>query len=145
MNHTLEWTYIKRPSKNSKDVYQNHPFWFNEIQVKSYYFFTDASKYCWEAKLCHFPSKSGSLDNLKLITFISGRLSHTYCNYTTLVRDTFAIHISFKRHSFYLQDAECTILCNNNPLKKSWKPKEKKINNWSTKLSLYNLNIQYTK
>ena len=31
-------------------------------------------------------------------------------NYAALVKEAFAIYLSFKRLSFYLQDAKCTIL-----------------------------------
>ena len=47
--------------------------------------------------------KSDILGNLKPITF-------TKHNYAVLVREAFAIYMSVKRHTFYLQDAECAIL-----------------------------------
>ena len=41
----------------------------------SYFLFTDASKYCWEATLYQYTQDSDNLDNLRPIMFISGRFS----------------------------------------------------------------------
>ena len=55
--------------------------------------------------------------------------------------------MSLNRPNFYFIDAECTILCDNKPLKKFLKGKmeNNKVKNWSVELSSCKLNIQYIK
>ena len=88
-----------------------------------------------------------SLDVLKPVTFISGKYLTTQCNHVDLVREEFTFYMSVKRLSLYLQDKECTILCNHKPCEKFLKGKTEnnKVNNGSGELSSYKLNIQYIK
>ena len=51
----------------------------------------------------------------------------TQCKYTALFIGAFAVHMSVKRLSFYLQDAECSILCDYKHLENSQKEKLKMI------------------
>ena len=113
---TIQLESIKGHSQSSKDVYKSHPILFHPDPCKPHYLITNASKYCWGATLCQYTPKSNSLDDLKHITSISGKFSDTQCNYAALVREAFAIYMSLKRFSFYLQDAEFTILCDHKPL-----------------------------
>ena len=62
-----------------------------------------------------------------------------------LYRKAFAIYMSVKRLTFYLQDAKCTIHCDYRSLEKfpQGKTENNKVNNWSMELSSYKLTIQY--
>ena len=80
--------------KELKESYRDHPYSLIKIQGNN--FFTYAFKYNWYATLCQYTSKTDTLDDLKLITFISEKFLDTQCNYTTLVREGFAIYVSIK-------------------------------------------------
>ena len=99
------------------------------------YLFTDNWKYCWGVPF--LSSLKIILDNLKAITFTSGKFSGTQQNQAILVREASSIYISIKRPNFHLQDAKNTILCNHRI----------KITNeqLAIELSSYKLKIHYIK
>ena len=94
---------------------------------KPCYLFTDASGYCWGITLCQCTSQSGSLHDLKPVQFVSGKFSDMQCNYATLVREAFAMHIPVQKLGSYLQDSEYTMCYDYKPLEKSLKGKAEKI------------------
>ena len=72
------WTEIYKKSLSElKNCLQSPQILVNLDLNKPYFLFTDASKYCWGAILCEHTSDSNpdNLQNLKPITFISGKIS----------------------------------------------------------------------
>ena len=58
--------------------------------------------------------------------------------------EAFAIYLFVKRLTFYLQDTECTIMCDDKTLKSSQgRNKKNKVNNWSIELSSCKLNTKH--
>ena len=75
-------TYVqnhREPSKNIKTCLQKPTILVYPDPSKPY-LFTNSSKCCWVATLFQYTSKSDNLDDLKCITFLSGKFLDIKCN-----------------------------------------------------------------
>ena len=76
---------------------------------KPYILYTDASKYGWVGVLMQ--SHTTDIDGKSITTdhpvaFVSGLFRGNQLNWTALMKEAFAIYMSVKKFSFYLDQAE---------------------------------------
>ena len=67
------------------------------------------------------------------ITYVSGLFQGSQLNWATLNKETYAIYMSVKKLSFYLDDADNALRCNHLPLKRFLEKNtlNSKVNNWA--------------
>ena len=86
-----------------------------------YVLFTDASKYAWACVLT--PEKTCTLEGretklLHPITCMSALFRGSQLNWACLTKEAYAIYMSIKKLTYYLEDADVTLLSDHLPLKK---------------------------
>ena len=103
---------------------------------KPYTLYMDASKYGWVGVL----TQSHTMDiNGKSVTtdhpvaFVSGLFRGSQLNWAALTQEAFAIYMSVKKLSFYLDQAEITFRSDHLPLKRFLQKNtlNSKVNNWA--------------
>ena len=106
----------------------------------SYTLYTDASKYAYAGVLTQ---KSNNIDNP--ITYISGLFRGSQLNWATLTKEAYAIYISVKKLSFYIDTAKITVKSDHLPLKKFLEKNtlNSKVNNWAVELESQNITFEY--
>ena len=115
---------------------------------KPYTLYTDASKYSWVGVLTQ--SHTTDIDDKSVttdhpVTFISGLFRGSQLNWAALKKETFAICMSVKKLSFYLDQAEITLRSDHLPLKRFLQENtlNSKVNNWAMKLESFNIQFEY--
>ena len=86
-----------------------------------YVLFTDASKYAWacvlmQEKMHTFEEKETKI--LHLITYMSGLFRGSQINWACLTKEAYAIYMSIKKLTYYLENADVTLRSNHLRLKK---------------------------
>ena len=81
------------------------------------------------------------------ITYVSGLFKGIQVNWATLTKEAYAIYMSVKKLSYYLQDADITLRSDHLPLKKflSKNTLNTKVNNWAIEISPYRIQFEYIK
>ena len=100
----------------------------------------DASKYTYTGILTQH---SNGTDHP--ITYVSGLLCGSQLNWATLTKEAYAIYMSVKKLSFYIDTAKITVKCDHLPLKKFLKKNtlNSKVNNWAVELESQNIRFEY--
>ena len=95
----------------------------------SYTLYTDASKYGTDHP----------------ITYVSGLFRGSQLNWATLTKEAYAIYMSVKKLSFYIDTAKITVKSDHLPLKKFLEKNtlNAKVNNWAVKLESQNITFEY--
>ena len=76
---------------------------------RQYHLFTDTSNHTWSGVLTQ-TRENGKLDITNHpITYQSGAFTSNQINWSTLVKEAYAIMMSFHKMAFYLHDAEVII------------------------------------
>ena len=91
--------------------------------------FTDASKYAWACVLTQekthtFEEKETRI--LHPITYMSGLFRGSQINLACLTKEAYAIYMSIKKLTYYLEDADITLRSDHLPLK-TFYPKHSKF------------------
>ena len=77
-----------------------------------YVLFTDASKYAWACVLTqektHIPEGKEAM-LLHPITYMSGLFRGSQLNWACLTKEAYAIYMSIKKLTYYLEDADVTL------------------------------------
>ena len=86
-----------------------------------YVLFTDASKYAWarvltQEKMHTFEEKETRI--LHPITCMSGLFRGSQINWACLTKEAYAIYMSIKNFTYYLEDSDITLRSDHLPLKK---------------------------
>ena len=133
-----------------KDMLLKEPVLKYPDPSKPYTLFTDASKYAWACVLTQeyeheFEGKKKKI--LHPITYVSGLFKGSQVNWATLTKEAYAIYMSVKKLSYYLQDADITLRSDHLPLKKflSKNTLNTKVNNWAIEISPYRIQFEYIK
>ena len=133
-----------------KDMLLKEPVLKYPDPSKPYTLFTDASKYAWVCVLTQeyeheFDGKLKKI--LHPITYVSGLFKGSQVNWATLTKEAYAIYMSVKKLSYYLQDADITLRSDHLPLKKflSKNTLNTQVNNWAIEISLYRIQFEYIK
>ena len=115
---------------------------------KPYTLYTDASKYGWVGVLTQ--SHTTDIDGKSVTTdhpvkFISGLFRGSQLNRVALMKEAFAIYVSVKKLSFYLDQAEIYLRSDHLPLKRFLQKNtlNSKVNNWAMELESFNIQFEY--
>ena len=79
------------------------------------------------------------------ITYVSGLFHGSQLNWATLTKVAYAIYMSVKKLSFYIDTAKITVKSDHLPLKKFLEKNtlNSKVNNWAVELESQNITFEY--
>ena len=79
------------------------------------------------------------------VTFVSGLFRGSQLNLAALTKEAFAIYMSVKKLSFYLDQVEIYLKSDHLPLKKFLQKNtlNSKVNNWAMELESFNIQFEY--
>ena len=117
---------------------------------KPYTLYTDTSKYVWSCVLTQ--QYSQNIDNKQIvvnhpITYVSGLFKGSQLNWEALTKEAYAIYMSIKKLTYYLEDAEITLRSDHLPLKRFLQRNtlNTKVNNWAVEISPFKITFEYIK
>ena len=115
-----------------------------------YVLFTDASKYAWACVLTQEKRHMIEGKEVKLlhpITYMSGLFRGSQMNWACLTKEAYAIYMSIKKLTYYLEDADITLRSDHLPLKKflAKNTLNSKVNNWAIEISPFGITFEYMK
>ena len=117
---------------------------------KPYTLYTDASKYAWSCVLTQ--QYTHDIDNKQIvvnhpITYVSGLFKGSQMNWAALTKEAYAIYMSIKKLTYYLEDAEITLRSDHLPLKRFLQRNtlNTKVNNWAVEISPFKITFEYIK
>ena len=117
---------------------------------KPYTLYTDASKYAWSCVLTQ--QYIHDMDNKQIvvnhpITYVSGLFKGSQLNWAALTKEAYAIYMSIKKLTYYLEDAEITLRSDHLPLKRFLQRNtlNTKVNNWAVEISPFKITFEYIK
>ena len=113
-----------------------------------YVLFTDTNKYAWACVLTQekthiFEEKETRI--LHPITYMSGLFRGSQINWACLTKEAYAIYVSIKKLTYYLEDADITLRSDHLPLKKflAKNTLNSKVNNWAIEISPFRITFEY--
>ena len=123
-----------------KEFLQQAPILRYPDPQASYTLYTDASKYTYTGILTQH---SNGTDHP--ITYVSGLFRGSQLNWATLTKEAYAIYMSVKKLSFYIDTAKITVTSDHLPLKKFLEKNtlNSKMNNWAVELESQNITFEY--
>ena len=79
------------------------------------------------------------------VTYVSGLFRGSQLNWATLTKEAYAIYMSVKKLSFYIDTAKVTVKSDHLPLKKFLEKNtmNSKVNNWAVELESQNITFEY--
>ena len=117
---------------------------------KPYTLYTDASKYAWSCVLTQ--QYTHDIDSKQIvvnhpITYVSGLFKGSQLNWAALTKEAYAIYMSIKKLTYYLEDAEITLRSDHLPLKRFLQRNtlNTKVNNWAVEISPFKITFEYIK
>ena len=117
---------------------------------KPYTLYTDTSKYAWSCELTQ--QYTHDIDNKQTvvnhpITYDSGLFKGSQLNWAALTKEAYAIYMSIKKLTYYLEDAEITLRSDHLPLKRFLQRNtlNTKVNNWAEEISPFRITFEYIK
>ena len=115
-----------------------------------YVLFTDASKYAWACVLTQEKTHMLEGKEIKLlhpITYMSGLFRGSQLNWVCLTKEAYAIYMSIKKLTYYLEDADVSLRSDHLPLKKflAKNTLNSKVNNWAIEISPFRITFEYIK
>ena len=123
-----------------KDYLQEAPILRYPDPTADYIWYTDASKYAYAGVLTQ------SIDGTDHpIAYTSGLFRGSQLNWATVTKEAYAIYMSVKKLSFYLDPAQITLRSDHLPLKKFLEKNtmNAKVNNWAVELESQNINFEF--
>ena len=114
-----------------KDYLQEAPILRYPDPAASYTLYTDASKYAYAGVLTQ---RQDNTDHP--VAYISGLFRGSQLNWAALTKEAYAIYMSVKKLSFYLDSARITVCSDHLPLKRFLEKNtlNAKVNNWAVEL-----------
>ena len=111
---------------------------------KPYILYTDASKYAWSCVLTQQYTHDINGKQIAMnhpITYVGGLFKGSQLNWA------YAIYMSIKKLTYYLEDAEITLRSDHLPLKRFLKRNtlNTKVNNWAVEISPFKITFEYIK
>ena len=147
----FEWTQICQESFNLlKASLMKEPILTYPDPNLPYVLFTDASKYAWACVLTQEKTHTSDRKELKIphyISYMSGLFRGSQINWACLTKDAYAIYMSIKKLTYYLEDADVTLRSDHLPLKKflAKNTLNSKVNNLAIENSPFQITIEYIK
>ena len=123
-----------------KDYLQEAPILRYPDPTADYILYTDASKYAYAGVLTQ------SIDGTDHpVAYMSGLFRGSQLNWAALTKEAYAIYMSVKKLSFYLDSAQITLRSDHLPLKKFLEKNtmNAKVNNWAVELESQNINFEF--
>ena len=123
-----------------KDYLQGAPILRYRDPAADYILYTDASKYAYAGVLTQ------SIDGTDHPVAYTSRLFRgSQLNWAALTKEAYAIYMSVKKLSFYLDSAQITLRSDHLPLKKFLEKNtmNAKVNNWAVELESQNINFEF--
>ena len=123
-----------------KEFLQQAPILRYPDPQASYTLYTDASKYAYAGILTQH---NNGTDHP--ITYVSGLFRGSQLNWATLTKEAYAIYMSVKKLSFYIDTAKISVKSDHLPLKKFLEKNtlNSKVNNWAVELESQNITFKY--
>ena len=123
-----------------KEFLQQAPILRYPDPQASYTLYTDASKYAYAGVLTQH---NNGTDHP--ITYVSRLFCGSQLNWATLTKEAYAIYMSVKKLSFYIDTAKITVRSDHLPLKKFLEKNtlNSKVNNWAVELESQNITFKY--
>ena len=117
---------------------------------KPYILYTDASKYAWSCVLTQQYAHDINDKQIVVnhpITYVSGLFKGSQLNWAALTKEAYAIYMSIKKLTYYLEDAEITLRSDHLPLKRFLQRNtlNTKVNNWAVEISPFKITFEYIK
>ena len=114
------------------------------------YYFADASKYAWACVLTQEKTHISEGKEIKIlhpIMFMSGLFRGSQINWACLTKEAYAIYMSIKKLTYYLEDVDVTLRSDHLPLKKflAKNTLNSKVNNWAIEISPFQIIFEYIK
>ena len=115
-----------------------------------YVLFMDASKYAWACVLMQEKTHVMEEREIKIlhpITYMSGLFRGSQMNWACLTKEAYAIYMSIKKLTYFLEDADITLRSDHLPLKKflAKNTLNSKVNNWAIGISPFHITFEYIK
>ena len=117
---------------------------------RPYILYTDASKYDWSCVLTQ--QYTHDINGKQIIvnhpiTYVSGLFKGSQLNWAALTKEAYAIYMSIKKLTYYLEDAEITLRSDHLPLKRFLQRNtlNTKVNNWAVEISSFKITFEYIK
>ena len=112
--------------------------------------FTDTSKYAWACVLTQEKTHAFKEKETKIlhpITYMSRLFRGSQMNWACLTKEAYAICMSIKKLTYYLEDADITLRSGQLPLKKflAKNTLNSKVNNWAIEISPFRITFEYIK
>ena len=123
-----------------KDYLQEAPILRYPDPTANYILYTDASKYTYAGVLTQ------SIDGTDHpVAYTSGLFRGSQLNWAALTKEAYAIYMSVKKLSFYLDSVQITLRSDHLPLKKFLEKNtmNAKVNNWAVELESQNINFEF--
>ena len=123
-----------------KEFLQQAPILKYPDPQATYTLYTDALKYAYAGVLTQH---NDSTDHP--ITYVSRLFHGSQLNWATLTKEAYAIYMSVKKLSIYIDTAKITVKSDHLPLKKFLEKNtlNSKVNNWAVKLESQNITFEY--
>ena len=144
---TFNWTAeCQKSFKLLKSYLCGEPILKYADTSKPYTLYTDASKYGWAGVLTQ--SHTTDIDGKSVTTdhpvaFVSGLFRGSQLNWAALTKEAFAIYMSVKKLSFYLDQAEITLRSDHLKRFLQKNTLNSKVNNWAMELNSFNIQFEY--
>ena len=146
-----EWT---QKCQDSFDLFKKYliesPILKYPDPEKPYTLFTDANKYAWACVLTQaydhiIEGKERTI--LHPFIYMSGLFWGSQLNWAALTEEVYAIYVSVKKLSFYLDDADITLRSDHLTLKRILEENtlNSKVNNWAVEIEHYQIQFEYDK
>ena len=123
-----------------KDYLQESPILRYPDPEAKYVLYTDASKYAYAGVLTQTID-----DTDHPVTYVSGLFRGSQLNWAALTKEAYAISMSIKKLSFYLDSARIRVRSDHLPLKKFLEKNtmNSKVNNWAVELESQKINFVF--
>ena len=146
---TFNWTpECQKSFKLLKSYLCGEPILKYADTSKPYTLYTDASKYSWAGVLTQ--SHTTDIDGKSVTTdhsvaFVSGLFRGSQLDWAALTKEAFAIYLSVKKLSFYLDQSQIILRSDHLPLKRFLQKNtlNSKVNNWAMELESFNIKFKY--
>ena len=151
LGHPFEWSDKCQTSfELLKEALIKEPILMFPDPNKPYTLYTDAIKYAWSCVLTQ--QYTHDIDNKQIvvnhpITYVSGLFKGSQLNWVALTKEAYAIYMSIKKLTYYLEDAEITLRNDHLPLKRFLQRNtlNTKVNNWVVKISPFKITFECIK
>ena len=140
-NEEFKWTTeCEKCFKLLKEYLQEAPILRYPDPAASYTLYTDASKYAYAEVLTQTVE-----DTDHPVAYVSGLFRGSQLNWAALTKEAYAIYMSVKKLSFYLDSAKILVRSDHLPLKRFLEKNtlNSKVNNWAVELESQKIEFKF--